>query len=520
MKLKGKATIQIIDAKTGVVKDEVTDENMITHAVENYLNGALNYLMTTFRNGYGGQTDWSNNFRLPNGFLQDLFGGVLIFSSAITEDADHIIPTAAERATFIGCGCQDASLTGDIFRGSINAGETVIGDDYCTFVWDFTTAQSNGDIAAICLTSNAGGGVGYKQNVPEGSYSTEHCMIKALGDGNSKGTMDKTSTGKRVPALTRTKSTESNNRGFLYSGGKIGYVYGDTLYYRDISSALEDFFQLTGKNNRGEIDTTVNEQTITLSQAYYNKWVKVIGDMTYCYTAETDFGWNDSFKLHRYDIDGNETVLTLNLKPLAENMADFYSYDKNYVMSNHTCRFIKDGYLYQLAPFYNNTAVRNDCIRVYKMDLSDSSGVYSVETVFVDATWKSLMNISSSAPSDSTIQVFSFLNDIYFGYSGGNYKAFRLDPNTLTFDGSYSDFACYRDLFNVAGFDNLGVVPWVREPWLGCKNSTALTNVAVTFGGLAVFTPYLATINNLNHVLTKTAADTMKIVYTLTKSVV
>ena len=69
MGFKGKATIQIFDAKTGKIKDEITDENMVTNAVDNVLNGALNYLMTTCNNGLGGTYQWSQAFQFTLGLL-------------------------------------------------------------------------------------------------------------------------------------------------------------------------------------------------------------------------------------------------------------------------------------------------------------------------------------------------------------------------------------------------------------------------------------------------------------------
>ena len=42
--LKGKTTIQLFDAKTGKLTDEVTKENLVTNAVRNALGGAYNQL--------------------------------------------------------------------------------------------------------------------------------------------------------------------------------------------------------------------------------------------------------------------------------------------------------------------------------------------------------------------------------------------------------------------------------------------------------------------------------------------
>ena len=42
--IKGKTTIQLFDAKTGKMTDEVTKTNLVTNAVRNALGGAFNQL--------------------------------------------------------------------------------------------------------------------------------------------------------------------------------------------------------------------------------------------------------------------------------------------------------------------------------------------------------------------------------------------------------------------------------------------------------------------------------------------
>ena len=136
--LKGRTTIQLMDAKTGKVTDEVTKDNLVTNAVKNALGGAFgkvamtdNYNFTMSKNGM------KSFYTLPSGknFAQTLFGGVLIFSQAIEENVDHIIPTIQEIKSFIGCANQSVGNTGNSFRGSLNADESVVGSNYVKFVW-------------------------------------------------------------------------------------------------------------------------------------------------------------------------------------------------------------------------------------------------------------------------------------------------------------------------------------------------------------------------------------------------
>ena len=122
--LKGKTTIQLFDAKTGKLTDEVTKENLVTNAVRNALGGAYNQLASG--NMWSeGMRYIGNIYNLPSSknFAQAMYGGVLVFSQPIAEDAEHCLPSIEEIKTFIGCANQSASNTGNTFRGSITTGE-------------------------------------------------------------------------------------------------------------------------------------------------------------------------------------------------------------------------------------------------------------------------------------------------------------------------------------------------------------------------------------------------------------
>lgn len=522
MNLKGRATIQIRDAETGVIKAEITDDNLVTNAVNNVLNGALNCFMTTSRNGLQYRPDWSKALMLSEGFAKDLFGGVLIFNSEITEEASHIIPTAAEMNSFIGCGCQDASLTGDKFRGSINRQETVIGNDFCKFVWDFSTAQANGDIASICLTSNVGGAVGFKQNVStSAAQNTEHNTIRSA---TSSSILARDTFGLSRWGLTQLKTSTSNTHGVMFKNKRLAMVYGNTLSYRDTSDVQEYYIHLTSKNDSGVVSSSSDaDSTISLSNAYYNRWIPVLDNGHYCYTAEVDFSYVNNFKIHRFDTTGSEVVYTINLKPFTENVKALYNTSSNNI--NSITRFIFDNKLYFLVPYIGNTSVHPNLVRVYCMDLTNTSGAYTMHETHVTQEWLGQMGVTSSTNwtsiDSAPFEVCALLGDIYFGVEhnqGGMYNYSRIDSSSLEFDGGVTNYCCCSSPATTAGFGVLNTVPWASSPWLGTRVDGTALNTQTVFGNLVLFTPYLATINNMSQVLTKTAADTMKIIYTITRT--
>jgi hypothetical protein len=531
MNLKGRTTIQIRDAETGVIKEELTDDNLVTDAVSHVLNGALNCLMNTSNNGLQSRKDWSEGLAFSEGFAKDLFGGVLIFDSAITEEASHVIPTTAEMDSFIGCGCQDASLAGDKFRGSLNAQETVIGDDFCKFVWDFSTAQANGDIAAICLTSNAGGAVGFKQNVSS-STPTEHNTIKAVSDSDPESdsgsifARDNGNTGRW--GLTTLSTGISDRHGVMFNNKRLAQVYDGKIYYKDTSNVQEYFIHLTSKNDQGKVNNSDSYEEISLSEGY-DHWIQVLDNGHYCYTAETDFDftYDDSnindFKIHRYDPTGSEVVYTLNLKPFVENLQALFSTQSASIDS--VCKFIFDNKLYFIVPYIGNTSVHPNLVRVYCMDLTDDSGEYTMHETQVSQVWLNQMSIESSVDwtriNTNPFEVCSLLGEIYFGVNeenGARYNYSRIDSSSLEFDGDNTNYSWCDSPATCDGFGVLNTVPWASSPWLGTRVDGTSLEGGTIFGNLVLFTPYLATINNISKVLTKTAADTMKIIYTITRT--
>ena len=163
MALKGTTKIQMFDAKSGKLTDEIVKENMITNAVPNILNPSLQMLMGESADSYGGHTTRIIEFmKRCSPIGKYLFGGVLLFSDPLDEHVDNIIPSVADRNKIVGHAGQFSSITGNVKKGSYNATESIELEDGYTHVWDFTSEQANGDIACIALTSAMGGDCGWE----------------------------------------------------------------------------------------------------------------------------------------------------------------------------------------------------------------------------------------------------------------------------------------------------------------------------------------------------------------------
>lgn len=159
MAFKGKSMIELRNAETGEVEQRVEDENMVTNAAYNLVNGGsyFNQISSNFLNGSV----------LFNRLLDNAFGGLLLFEKAIPEDVNNIFPQRKNK--FVGCAGTEYNGT-DIFRGNLNVTESTEINSGYRYVWDFPTDKANGTIRSVCLTSKAGGNTGLNNNLSESGY--------------------------------------------------------------------------------------------------------------------------------------------------------------------------------------------------------------------------------------------------------------------------------------------------------------------------------------------------------------
>lgn len=174
---KGEVTIELTDAKTGKT-ERVQNHNMVTKA--------LNYFLKQ-----GGITNPTafNAEAIRTAAIDYLLGGMYCLDTALTEDAEIIRVPAGVGMT--ANGVKGVLNTGNPTElGSYN--ETESGwqqDGSLRMVWDFSTSQGNGTIAAVCLTSRVAGykGIGNKSNTAKsenvatyGNYN--YAWEKGIGD--------------------------------------------------------------------------------------------------------------------------------------------------------------------------------------------------------------------------------------------------------------------------------------------------------------------------------------------------
>ena len=173
--LQGVATIQLFNAKTGELEQEVKEHNMITNVIDKVLNPP-DYL----RMGLNISSDSSINIRpYVNSISDSFFNGVMVFEDNITEDADIVMPPFDNKEIGHAGRVSSSSLS---HVGSYNENESGEITNGYRRVWDFGTDKANGDISCVCLTSRAGGSLGvYRQEALSGGGRT---LKSETGDDN------------------------------------------------------------------------------------------------------------------------------------------------------------------------------------------------------------------------------------------------------------------------------------------------------------------------------------------------
>lgn len=155
MALKGSAVIELTDVKTGK-KEIVKHDNLVTNAVNDILSiDPLNLRWET-------DVDFRTTV-LP--VISQLISGIVLFEDPLEEDPDKYFAPGSNNV--IGYSNMAVSPSTDSKRGSLNqteSGNLEDGKGY-RFVFDFATSQGNGEISALALTSGHMGACGYSSDV-------------------------------------------------------------------------------------------------------------------------------------------------------------------------------------------------------------------------------------------------------------------------------------------------------------------------------------------------------------------
>lgn len=514
MGLLGKSSVILYDAKTGEETDRVESSNMITNAVSNLLNGGLSKVVSTMYSNNGRQGGLPYLYDIPDIIAKTFYGGVLVFSDKIEENVEHCIPSTAEMKTYLGCGNQEAAITGSKYKGILNASESVVGSNYVTFVWDFTTEQCNGDIASICLTSNLGGQLGWGFNTSTNASDMKSLISLYSGMYELSKSSDFSASYPHNPMYWSARN-ESNDHGVLLVDKYYCVVRGANMYRQDISSILEKGNSITIKFDKG-VASRRSYELLPITPEAYNYLYSLNKDK--CYGVLTSESDGTKLTLLDTNVNGGVDKVVIPLTNVIQSIKDYFentssSSSLDWVTTD-CC--VYDGKIYVLKGYANNkdqTAYPNK-LRMYIISFNGEFK-YRDYDVSDGSLISQLFGTSSVGYITSGMGVGYnvILDEIYLcsPLNPNGTVCYRMDKDT----GELSKDPVLGFKDNIKNYgrcvekSSLMKEPWVSFAYCGRTGDMALYSSEI-------ITAYLATINNMDTILTKTADKTMKIIYTLT----
>lgn len=465
--IKGKTKIELTNVHTGEV-EVIEKENMITNALQ-YIFNPVGYIKAGSVM-YG--SDYVN-------YYATLTGGLLLLDKTVPENADNIFLDTSIGVT--GCAVFDKQNTSDqTLRGSYNATETEIDvvNRTIKYVYDFDTAEANGTIACAALT-HAYGGYSNRGCVKE-PVREQYPYFMSIGSGTLK-----------FSGSSAGISAYDRNLSYTTYGANYKFIFlidaaKDMVYYFSVDSTTS----ITIRGYRANINTVslfdtpstgrtlLFEKTIVFSTAISQQY------FSYNYDEETEklyvvsgasvnISNGGAFTITEIDVAGDYAVKQYSMtNKTGVALRMFYSRD------NTLCY---DGYIY-LMP-YSGT------YNIYREEIGNAANVQKIDVA-----------VRQSCPIFAKDKRVYFANPSSYSPSWGLYIV-ETDSFTLKYpEAKYLYDASGRQFVPIKG------VPMTY--FMSCGTSD---------GVFGIRTDYLATINNLDSPVVKTAEKTMKVTYTLSE---
>lgn len=500
-KIKGSALIEVFDAKTSKKLYEQKEDNIITHAYEKILQdyrGKLGYSLKEM-------------FATSPSITHALFGGILMFGSVIPSDANHMLPTDAEMQSFVGCASYQGKVTNNDYAGEFSVEESEFTDDHAKFVYNFNTAEANGVINTICLTSSIGGYTGYKQAVQ--TYNTIERSYIQPEQGSDYDDMF-------IPKSGSTSSFYGVVNGFAtHEVSKAAVICDNTMtsyhIYGEMNKAVDLQKEMTRKILLSKVDQTVipnirMTDIDALKEDVSTPLPSLDLDKLYWLTPAYNTYFGDTLTLQYISMDEPETTKTYNMTSAKASITQ-YCGNEDYSFAGRCCIYNDKFYVYV------RNASNKTQGRMYVINLDDSS---DCSFVYSDFTVTQLMMNGTDTPTDFNSVKFIRVNDaLYMSRDDGTFgyanHYFRVDPATGSVDTESSTFVHDKPVQFSDDFGKWGIYETYDNLYL-VSPYAKYSSFNVYLSGLYLPSGYLASINNLQSAVNKTAERTLKVTYTLT----
>lgn len=391
---------------------------------------------------------------------QKLLGGILLFDKTLEENAANYFAPAGTNLT--ACGVYGVkNTTGDTLRGDYNSDESYLDTRAKTmkYVYDFPTSKGNGTIASVCLTSANGG---YSSYGAETDGSTGQTAAYFLGTGGS--------------------------RAFVSISGEYAFAVdyqNDVIYTFTPSTVSSQLQSVTIRKRRAHLKTLpVTYSASAAGEVLESKSVQLSSIYSlYVWNYDTTANTLYFMANRGYSEIQNGREFYIAAIPIGTMIARTYNItNRTGVSLSYDTGGVYSGYLY-IGGYNSNQS--------YKINLES------------DTDYAQLSGVNTALDFQRCCfwnhgRIFALCGSL----NSWNYRLAAVDPatNKARYTQNYLN-------------DSKGST----KKWVAVTGSHVAFAVMNDGSGFLVPCNYLATINNLSSPVTKTAAQTMKVIYTISE---
>lgn len=472
MKIKGEYKIELRDAKTGKVTDTRIGHNFVT-----------DFTQEQFRH-YGGRQPQSAYS------LDDFFGGIMCFDSAINENTDTsgrhehpLFAPASKNMTANGCIAYSESSASATEIGAYNASESVENTGRSRrYVYDWDTNEGNGVIGCVALTSAQGGWKGVGNKTSGGAViATNNKVGYQYHDFNYRGgLLNFGSSSFWSDRMSKIAYIKGNKVGIVYS---INDVTGTSITIREYDLTQTTRNPFNGNGNFFEYARYI-ETTYTLQSMWFdgNSEVGVGCQKGYWYVIRRQHPNSAGIWIDIINNDGTQEAYTFNVPSSLDARQGNGVYFSSVVKKN--------GYIF-LSTGYNYDGGANIWVWMYNIATQELT-YKSVDTDNNSNTWYRMYLIDLEDTIYSEFFILKFVSGVptfYRRNASSRYNGIG-DVGGRYLQDLYDEYSIWLDKTG--------------------------TNQSISLCASGLPDIWLATIANLSQPVVKTADKTMKITYTLT----
>lgn len=511
--LKGLAEIELRDEKTGEALT-VKHENMLTDGLSTALTPQLGrYTYTTgYLGGTGAPATDENKMKYNRSVMDHLLGGLFLFGETLQESAGNVEMPAG--GALIGKGAHNAYSGVDAQRGSYNEKESGVQEDGSfRHVWDFATSQANGTIRALALTTHAGGmeGDGTREWSSAQTEEGAPLYIKLDGGSSDYGAYVKYPDGmagicylfashekNRICAIKNQYEITYNSSGenpamYFKNSGKLHVTeYGFPL--SKISPFYDSYNLYRGEEHEIDVPAAFTAQAGNQNPALYSC---VSDSYAYLYMSNISYKKGADIKALRV----HKSTLEVSVVSFP-NVSGADIYAQNITHGVQKTLFLTDTHAFLTANEQGEDKVNRTWL--YRVSLSDGTDAARVELMDPDGGSTNKAFVFFGARGRHIAMGYQLSSS----YSNGTYASLLLDPQALSVKYLNADKISVNSS-NIYHYEKLSAGLYLF----------AGSQTAGNFNFIPALDPcMLMTVNNLPAPVEKTAAQSMKVTYTITET--